>query len=380
MLTTLNNTLTEKLNLRSAAGNLRKLQYENALYDFSSNDYLGFARSAELKNSIAEELARHPLALLGATGSRLLSGNTEFAEQLEKEIATIHQAEHGLIFNSGYNANLALFSSVPQKNDTIICDEMIHASVIDGARLSMAKRLKFKHNDLEDLGKKIRLSTGNCYVAVESVYSMDGDLADLLHIANLCRELNAHLIVDEAHAFGVLGTGLVDLLHLHDAVFARVVTFGKALGLHGAIVLGSDLLRDYLINFARPFIYSTAPSFAQLLPLRTAYKRLLSRPQDQVTLKYKASLLKAHMPSQEKLMSSLNPSAIQCVYPGGNTAVMTFSSQLQQRGFDVRAIRSPTVAAGKERLRICIHLHNSDEEILALCDQFHQLTDSIYAD
>lgn len=244
MLENLTDILYTKLDERTAAGNLRKLQYEKDLYDFSSNDYLGFARSPELKESISAELENHPLALLGATGSRLLSGNTAFAEQLEKELAIIHQAENGLIFNSGYTANLALFSSVPQKNDTIIYDELIHASVIDGSRLSLAKRLKFKHNDPEDLEKKIRLSTGQCFVAVESVYSMEGDLADLLQIAAVCRDLNAHLIVDEAHAFGVWGTGLVDLLQLHQHVFARLVTFGKALGLHGAIILVSNVLRD----------------------------------------------------------------------------------------------------------------------------------------
>lgn len=379
MSTAIQNILTEKLGLRAACGTMRNLQPENTLCDFSSNDYLGFARSAELKKIIAQELEKHPLALLGSTGSRLLSGNTEFAEQLEKDIAAIHQAEHGLIFQSGYSANLALFSSLPQKNDTIICDELIHASVIDGARLSLARRLKFKHNDLEDLERKIRLSTGQCYVAVESVYSMDGDLADLIHIAILCRDYNAHLIVDEAHAFGVLGTGLVDLLHLHDAVFARVVTFGKALGLHGAIILGTTLLREFLINFARPFIYSTAPSFAQLLPVKLAYQYLLSRPDDQLSLQRKSSLLKDHMPERAILFSSLNPSAIQCVYPGSTAGVLHMSGQLQKRGFDVRAIRSPTVPAGKERLRICLHLHNSDEEILALCDQFHQLINKIHA-
>lgn len=379
MLENLTDILYTTLDERTAAGNLRKLQHENALYDFSSNDYLGFARSPELKESISAELEKHPLTLLGATGSRLLSGNTAFAEQLEKELAIIHQAENGLIFNSGYTANLALFSSLPQKNDTIIYDELIHASVIDGSRLSLAKRLKFKHNDPEDLQKKIRLSTGQCFVAVESVYSMEGDLADLLQIAAVCRDLNAHLIVDEAHAFGVWGTGLVDLLQLHQHVFARLVTFGKALGLHGAIILGSNLLRDYLINFARPFIYSTAPPFSQLLAIKIAYERLLSRPEEQIRLRDKSSLLKAHMPSQDKLISSLNPSAIQCIYPGDNARVLRFAAQLQQQGFDVRAIRSPTVPAGKERLRICLHLHNSDEEILALCDQFHQLTHTHYA-
>ncbi|SEB19976.1 8-amino-7-oxononanoate synthase [Pedobacter hartonius] len=377
--TCITDSLAEKLNLIKTKGTIRKLQYENGLYDFSSNDYLGFARSSALKKKISNELKIHPLHLLGATGSRLLSGNTKFAEQLEKEIAAIHHAENGLIFNSGYTANLALFYSVPQKNDTIIYDELIHASVIDGARLSLAKRFKFRHNDLEDLEKKIKLSTGHCYVAVESVYSMDGDLADLLHIARLCRDYGARLIVDEAHAFGVYGTGLVDVLHIQHAVFARVVTFGKALGLHGAIILGTELLRDYLINFARPFIYSTAAPFTQLLPIKIAYRHLLSHPGEQLKLQHKLSLLKAHMPPQEQLRSSMNPSAIQCVFLDGNSAVMQFSTELQKRGFDVRAIRSPTVPEGRERLRICIHTHNSDEEILALCDHFHQLSKNSHA-
>lgn len=364
----------EKLALRKIEGMQRKLQCSNTLYDFSSNDYLGFSRSSFLKKEISKAMEEHPLTLLGSTGSRLLSGNTEFAEQLEKEIATVHLAENGLIFNSGYSANTALFSCIPQKGDTIICDEFIHASVIDGARLSFARRLKFKHNDLEDLEKKIKASTGSCYVAVESVYSMDGDLADLLHITKICQQYNAHLIVDEAHAFGVFSTGLVDLLGIHHAVFARVVTFGKALGLHGAIVLGTDLMRDYLINFARPFIYTTAPPFSQLLAIQIAYKHLLTHPQYEVGLQHKSSILKSNMPSQELLRSSKNPSAIQCVFLDGNEKVMEFSKALQQLGFDIKAIRSPTVPKGKERLRICMHLHNTEQEILELCEYLHQLS------
>lgn len=364
----------EKLASRKIEGTQRKLQYPNTLYDFSSNDYLGFSRNLELKEKITEALEKYPLTLLGSTGSRLLSGNTEFAEQLEKEIATIHLAENGLIFNSGYSANTALFSCIPQKGDTIVCDEFIHASVIDGARLSFARRLKFKHNDLEDLEKKIKTNTGRCFVAVESVYSMDGDLADLLHIAKLCQQYNARLIVDEAHAFGVFSTGLVDLLGIHHAVFARVVTFGKALGLHGAIILGTDLLRDYLINFARPFIYSTAPPFSQLIAIQTAYKHLLNHPENHHDLQNKSSLLKANMPPQELLRSSRNPSAIQCVFLDGNDEVLKFSKALQQLGFDIKAIRSPTVPKGKERLRICMHLHNTEQEILELCEYLHQLS------
>jgi len=366
--------MAKRLGQRAAEGNLRNLQYENKLHDFSSNDYLGFARSIFLKQMIKEEQEKYPYAFLGATGSRLLSGNTRFVEKLENELADIHQSPAGLIFNSGYTANTSLFSCLPQKNDTVICDELIHASVIDGIRMSFAKRLKFRHNDLEDLESKIIRSTGLVYVAVESVYSMNGDLADLLEIARICRSHGAHLIVDEAHAFGVFGTGLVDMLEIRSAVFARVITFGKALGMHGAIILGSVLLRDYLINFARPFIFSTALPFVDLLSIRLAYQELLAHPNYRKTLQRKCSLFKDNMPPQEQLRSSINPSAIQCVFVQGNPHVLRFSQLLQTHGFDVRAIRSPAVPVGKERLRVCIHTHNSDQAIIDLCRAFHQFS------
>lgn len=359
----------EKLLFRKAEGLLRKLQYENKLTDFSSNDYLGLSRSLVLKNLIQQAFQNHPLALSGATGSRLLSGNSEFTEQLEKEIAGYHQTENGLLFNSGYAANTSLFSCLPEKGDTVIYDEYIHASVIDGIRLSFAQRLKFKHNDLEDLKKKISQSTGNCYVAVESIYSMDGDFADLLSISMICQQYGAFLIVDEAHSFGVTGTGMVDELKIQSAVFARVITFGKALGLHGAIILGSDLLRDYLINFARPFIYSTAAPFHQTLSIQVAYRHLLAHPELSSQLQHKSSLLSTNLSSESKLLYS----AIHCVFISGNQQAISFSEELKENGFDVRPIRSPAVPKGKERLRICVHLHNSDQEILALCDHIKEI-------
>jgi len=283
-----------------------------------------------------------------------------------------------LIFNSGYAANTALFSCLPQKGDTIICDEFIHASVIDGARLSFAKRLKFKHNDLEDLEKKLRQYSGLCYVAVESVYSMDGDLARLKDIADLCQTYNAHLIVDEAHAFGVFGTGLTDVLQLQDLVFARVITFGKALGLHGAIIIGPDLLRDYLINFARPFIYSTAMPEGSLIALRKAYLHLLEQPDLQLRLAEKSTLFVNNMPPQEELQSTNNITAIQAVFVKGNVAAKAMSIYLASKGFDVRPILSPTVAKGSERLRVTLHLHNTDQQILDLCQQFNHLSKLMY--
>jgi len=366
--------MLEKLALRSKEGSLRNLQFKNNLYDFSSNDYLSFARSLELKYKIEQELLKYPHSMIGSTGSRLLSGNSKFAEKLEKELADYHRAENSLMFTSGYTANTALFSSVPQKGDTVIHDEFIHGSVIDGIQSSYATRRKFKHNDLEDLENKIRKVTGVCFVAVESVYSMDGDIADLIEIAKICRRYEAQLIVDEAHAFGIWGTGLVDELNIHHVIYARVVTFSKALGLHGAIVLGPDYLKNYLINFARPFIYTTAPSFTHLVAIQVAYKHLLDNPQFATILHQKATLLKDNMPPQEQLYSTKNPSGIQCIFLEGNNAVVSMGKILSRRGFDVGAIRSPTVQKGKERIRICVHNHNSDEEILELCEHFNQLS------
>lgn len=366
--------MQEQLSKRNEEGSLRNLPGENTLHDFSSNDYLSFARSAELKQKIREELDKYPKQLNGSTGSRLLTGNTKFAEKLEKEIAGYHRADNGLIFGSGYDANVALFSCIPQKGDTVICDELVHASVIDGIRISHATRRRFKHNDLDDLEKQIKQSEGECFVAIESIYSMDGDMGDLLNIARICKKHNAQLVVDEAHAFGVWGTGLVDMLDIHHVVFARVITFGKALGLHGAILIGADPLKDYLINFARPFIYSTAPPLSNYITLQVAYRHLIANPQLQHTLQYKSTLLKDNMPPQEQVCSTTNPSAIQCVFISGNEAVTKMSSLLRSKGFDVAAIRSPTVPKGKERLRVCVHCHNTDQEILLLCKYLNELT------
>ena len=367
-----------KLAIRKEQKAFRQLRQVNGLLDFSSNDYLGFARCSQLKQKISTDLEKYKDTRLGATGSRLLTGNSALAEQTEVEIAAYHSAKNGLIFNSGYAANTALFSCLPQRDDTVIYDELIHASVIDGARLSFARRFKFKHNDLGDLEKKLQRYTGICYVAVESVYSMDGDVADLKAIAELCRIYGANLIVDEAHALGVLGTGLTDELKLQDRVFARIITFGKALGLHVAIILGPNLLRDYLVNFARPFIYSTAMPESSFIALRTAYRHFLEQADLKFRLAQKSALFVKNMPPQQVLRSTNNPTAIQAVFVKGNAAVKAVGVYLQSKGFDVRPIVSPTVAKGSERLRITLHLHNTDQQILELCSEFHHLSQIIY--
>jgi 8-amino-7-oxononanoate synthase len=359
--------ISESLANRNANNSLRSLKSESDLIDFCSNDYLGFAQSVGLKQIFEQELRKYPHYTLGSGGSRLLAGNSVFAEDLEKEIANFHQSEASLLFNSGYDANIGIFSSIPQRGDTIITDEFIHASIIDGVRLSHATRYVFKHNDLESLEQKLRHAKGRIFIIVESIYSMDGDQAPLKEIAALAQNYGAALIVDEAHAtgiFGDLGKGLVHELDLCDQVFARIITFGKALGTHGAAVLGTEQLRSYLINFSRSFIYTTAASFLSHLAIKCAYQYLQNKDH-QTAIKERIKHFKNTIRPGTKLLES--QSAIQIIVISGNAEAKEAGFKIQQAGFDVRAILSPTVAQGTERIRICLHNHNSMEEIGNLC-------------
>jgi len=365
--------IEKKLDDRRSAGTYRQLAPGNGLVDFCSNDYLGFARSAVLKNKIDEEVIKSGLTSSGSTGSRLLSGNTAYAENLEREIATLHKSEAGLIFNSGYDANLGLFSSLPQKGDTIIHDELIHASIIDGARLSHASRYSFRHNDLQSLEDKLKHAKGNCYVAIESVYSMDGDTPPIEDILQLTEQYNANLVVDEAHAVGLYQFGLINRLQLESRVFARLVTFGKALGCHGAIVLGSGSLKNYLVNFARSFIYTTAAPPHQLAAVKMAYWLLQDSAGEAEQLSGNITLFKQKMDKNTASALIESESAIQCVVLGSNDKAKQAANSLQKAGVDVRPIQSPTVPAGSERIRICLHSFNTEKEIILLTDAINQL-------
>jgi len=371
-LTSAEKYIESKLEERRSSGIYRTLKPENDLIDFCSNDYLGFARSATLKSSIDQEIQNYPQSLNGSTGSRLLSGNLQYAEDLEKTIAAHHQYQAGLLFNSGYDANLGLLSSLAQRGDTIILDELIHASTIDGARLSYANRYSFKHNDTDSLEAKLKLAKGKCYVVIESVYSMDGDTPPLLDILNITERYGAFLIVDEAHAVGLHPRGLVIELGLQNRVFASLVTFGKALGSHGAIILGSDILRQYLINFARPFIYTTAASFHQLASVKMAYQLLNNAEPEIINLKNNIKLFKEQINTESvyPLLNSNSP--IQCIVFKSNDKARDMANILQNKGFDVRAILSPTVAAGTERIRICLHAFNTANDINKLATIINQ--------
>lgn len=377
---TINDQFEEILEKRKQQSLYRSLQVNDGGIDFCSNDYLSFARCEKIKQRV-KRYANEITYWSGATGSRSLSGNTAYAEDLENFLASFHQAEAGLLFNSGYDANMGLFSCIAKKEDVLICDELIHASIIDGCRLSYAIRFRFAHNDMDDLEKKLRHSKSNLsvgsaqiFVTVESVYSMDGDMAPLQQIVSLCKQYNAALIVDEAHATGVFGKqgrGLVNQLGLEDEVFARVHTFGKAMGCQGAVIVGSKTLRNYLINFARSFIFTTAMPLHGLITIRAAYEQLMTDDFDNTHLHQLIRHFKKGIKKTGDVFVVESDSPVQSLIIPGNEKARNVSKQLQAAGFDVRAILSPSVQAGKERLRISLHLHNT-------FDQADQLKEALY--
>lgn len=361
--------LVEALAERKQRGLLRGLTVMGKTVDFSSNDYLGFARSKLLTKMIREE-ERKWIAHNGSGGSRLLTGNSHAAIKLEVFLARYHRAPAALLFNSGYDANVGLFSSVASKNDTIIYDELIHASVRDGIRLSRAQSFPFRHNDTKHLHERMEMAKGNIFVAVESVYSMDGDFARLTEIIKLCRERRAHLIVDEAHATGVFSGGLLQKAGFEKDVFARVHTFGKALGCHGATVVGSTTLKEFLVNHARSFIYTTALPPHSVHTIRAAYRLL---EQSHKTLKKLHDLIAffEKRVRQRQVFQLKNgewkwlssSSAIQCLLVPGNSQAKELAKAIGNGNLDVRPILSPTVPKGKERIRVCLHAYNKESEI-----------------
>lgn len=361
-------SLLLRLQQRRDANALRSLPEPNDRVDFSSNDYLGFARNAALYEEANQYLSTHNIKVNGATGSRLITGNHSLYAVVEKTISAFHNAESALIFNSGYDANVGLFSSVPQKGDVVLYDEYIHASIRDGIRLSHAQSFKFRHNDnvhLESLIGKYKTPNNEVYIATESVFSMDGDSPNMAALLKVADIYGCRLIVDEAHALGVWGKNGQGLITADDNLFARVVTFGKGLGCHGAAVLGTPQLKDYLVNFARSFIYTTGLPPHSLAAILCGYHHLESNGQQEITaLKELISFF-----NEEVVRLSLGSffidsnSAIHCAVIPGNEKVKEVALQLQEAGLDVKAILSPTVPHGSERLRICLHSYNTPQEI-----------------
>lgn len=378
-------TLQSKLQQREDNNALRTLSSPKNLIDFSSNDYIGFSQSEVIFNATHQFLLDNNIKQNGATGSRLLSGNHTLYKTTEDFIARFHQSEAVLIFNSGYDANVGFFSAVPQRNDVILYDELCHASIRDGIQMSNAKAYKFLHNDFEDLEKlilKFQPTTDNqqptrIYIITETVFSMDGDAPNLEELISLTEKYNCYLVVDEAHALGVFGEkgeGLVQSLGLQNKVFARIMTYGKGLGCHGAAILGSHELKSYLVNFARSFIYTTALSPHAVATILIAYQHL--EKEQEALQKMKSNIVYFN---QQKMLLGLKPmfvyskSAIQCAIIAGNQNVKAIANQLQEKGFDVKPILSPTVPEGQERLRFCLHSYNTEKEISEVLQLLTQL-------
>ena len=405
--------LHKKLEARKSQDSIRSLPSTTRLIDFSSNDYLGVVNHNSLARVIQTQTRRtlkeFDKGNSGATGSRLLTGNHDLYGKLEAVVSRFHESESTLIFNSGYAANLGFFQSVPQRGDIILYDELAHASIRDGIKMSDAKAYKFTHNSLHTLSQLLkkysfnslplgemsegqrgtlgemsageRGDSGEVYVVTESVFSMDGDSPDLVAIAQLCKQYNAKFVVDEAHTTGVLGIkgqGLVQLYGIQELVFARIVTFGKAVGAHGAAILGSRELTHYLINFARSFIYTTAlppHTIATALSFYTIIEEMkVSHMIENVRrLKKNINIFRSHIPRvgmDNYFVSSV--SAIQCAIIPGVERVKTLSRKLKEKGYDVKPILSPTVPEGAERLRFCLHSYNTKEQIHEVLEILHE--------
>lgn len=350
--------------LETLAGLDRRRQLIPALgVDFSSNDYLGLARHDGIRQSLIDALEGG--LDLGSGGSRLLRGNHPAHERLEAFAADFFGAEAALFMATGYLANLAVFTTLPQRGDVIVFDERIHASAKEGIHAATAKSAKFAHNDAgacEDAIKRLK-AKGRVWIGVESVYSMDGDTAPLAELMDLAQRYDAYVIVDEAHATGVHGPGgrgLSAAFEGHTNLIA-VHTCGKALGQAGALVTLPAVLKDYLINCARAFIYTTAPPPLTALAVQCALQVVRDEPQRRTRLLNQVDY------AREKLSAAFGPvpgtTQILPLIIGEDARAVTLADHLQSRGFDVRAIRTPTVAEGAARLRVSITLNTELADI-----------------
>jgi len=356
------------------------------LLTFSSNDYLGLATHPDV---IAAQRDGAGLGA-GATASHLVNGHLNIHQQLQDTIAHVTGREAALVFSSGYMANVGAICALVGRGDNIISDRLNHASLIDGARLCGAASLRFAHNDLESLERQLQRAAqngGNTLVAVDGVYSMDGDLAPLAQMAALCREYGAWLMVDEAHGFGTMGgvvgrealplAGSIAAAGLgQDAVPVMMGTLGKAAGNAGAFVAGPRELIDYLVQFARPYIYTTGMPPAVAAGALAAIEVMQREPERRERLSRNIGFFRARA-AELALPLAESASAIQPLMLGCETTVMTVAAELQQRGFLVGAIRPPTVPAGTARLRITLSANHSEAQIdqllAALTESLHTI-------
>jgi 8-amino-7-oxononanoate synthase len=357
-------------------GRLRTL-CERAGIDFTSNDYLGLAESEELRRAAADAVTRGVPA--GSGGSRLLRGNHPEHEALESEAAAYFGAETALYFGGGYVANFAIFSTLPQRGDLVVHDELIHASVHEGLRRGRADFVAIPHNNVGAFEAAIVRwratgGKGRPWLAVESLYSMDGDSPNLAELFTVADRHEAMVVIDEAHATGVLGPqgrGLAAPFEGRDNV-VTLHTCGKALGTAGGLVLAPKIIRDFLVNRARPFIFATAPSPLIAAVTRAVLEISRTNPERRDRLARLVQFAGSELRRRCNIVAS--GSHILPIIVGADQAAVALAASLQRRGFDVRAIRPPTVAEGTARLRIALTV-NVDESIVA--DLFEALLEEM---
>lgn len=361
---------------RLSAQSRRRTLSEQTGVDFSSNDYLGLARSPLLVEAAHLALARG--VAIGSGGSRLLRGNDPEHQALEQEASVFFGCERALWFSSGFAANETLFSTLPQRGDLVIHDELIHASAHEGLRTGRAERVGVKHNCVEAFEDAIRKwraagGTGRAWIAAESLYSMDGDMAPLDELMTIADHHDAVLLVDEAHATGVFGPdgrGLAAHLDGRDNVIT-LRTCGKALGCEGALICGPAVVADFLVNRGRGFIFSTAPSPLMATVVRASLGLLKNAPELRDSLWRRIRLAEEVF---APLGATVNGTQILPLIIGDDARTMALATNIQKSGFDVRGIRPPTVPAGTSRLRITITNNASEEQIIALADLVADMT------
>lgn len=335
----------------------RKLMLAGDLLDFSSNDYLGMSHHPKLlaavRGAIDDGIA------IGAGGSRLLRGHHDEHQALETQAANFFGSEQALFFANGFMANYALFTCLPKSGDVVIYDELVHASIHDGMMAGKAQAIAAKHNDLQDFEDKIKAARaggkGQIYISIESIYSMDGDTAPVDELMQLANDYKAFLVVDEAHATGVWGEGGKGLMSAWEGAENLITlhTCGKAIGASGALICAPQIICDYMVNYSRPFIYSTAPSPLTAYTVSESMKIMQDEPELRERLKQNIKL------ATELLSIETSTSQILPIIIGDAGATMAMAKQLQAAGFDIRGVRPPTVPDGSSRLRITLTLKYS---------------------
>jgi 8-amino-7-oxononanoate synthase len=343
------------------AEDLRRTPRAPSGIDLCSNDYLNLARHPDLAARLADAAAAEGC---GSTGSRLLRGHRDCFDAVERRFAAFKNAEASLYFSAGYLANLAVLTTMAEAGDVVFVDRRDHASLIDGARLSRARMAVFPHNDVDRLSRLIASADEAVrFVVVESLYSMDGDEAPLAEYADLCRSTGAVLIVDEAHAVGVFGrrgSGLIEEAGVEREVCLSINTAGKALGVSGAFVAGPSWAIEYLVQRARPFLFSTAPPPALAAALEASLDVVQAEPERREKLLALSRYLRRRL-RDAGIDVPAGTSQIVPVLIGDNAAALAVADCLQAAGFDVRAIRPPTVPRGTARLRLSVNVGLSEE-------------------